>query len=82
MRHVGRFVVKLGRLQSVKLTMAEFEALWAASDARHGAARALAQASSPSALALEPKASKPNCVPFQCETSERAPDRAHLCLRP
>ena len=32
MRHVGRFVTKLGRLPSVKLTMAEFEALWAATD--------------------------------------------------
>jgi len=32
LRHVGRFVTKLGRLQSVKLTMAEFEALWAATD--------------------------------------------------
>lgn len=32
LRHVGRFVVKLGHLQSVKLTMAEFEALWAATD--------------------------------------------------
>jgi hypothetical protein len=31
-RHVSRFVTKLGRLQSVKLTMAEFEALWAATD--------------------------------------------------
>jgi hypothetical protein len=32
LRHVGRFVMKLGRLQSVKLTMAEFDALWAATD--------------------------------------------------
>jgi hypothetical protein len=32
LRHVGRFLMRLGRLQAVKLTMAEFEALWAATD--------------------------------------------------
>ena len=32
MRHVGRFLMRLGRLQAVKLTMKEFEALWAATD--------------------------------------------------
>jgi hypothetical protein len=32
MRHLGRFIMKLGHLQPVKLTMAEFEALWAATD--------------------------------------------------
>ena len=40
LRHVGRFVMKLGRLQSVKLTMAEFEALWAATDKRDTRRRA------------------------------------------
>jgi hypothetical protein len=39
LRHVGRFVMKLGRLQSVKLTMAEFEALWAATDEPNKAPR-------------------------------------------
>ena len=32
LRHVGRFVTTLSRLQSVKLTMAEFEALWSATE--------------------------------------------------
>jgi len=32
LRHVGRFLIRLDRLQAVKLTMKEFEALWAATD--------------------------------------------------
>ena len=39
LRHVGRFIMKLGHLQSVKLTMAEFEALWAATDEPNTAPR-------------------------------------------
>jgi hypothetical protein len=39
MRHVGRFIMRLGHLQSVKLTMAEFEALWAATDEPDSAPR-------------------------------------------
>lgn len=39
MRHLGRFIVKLGHLQPVKLTMAEFEALWAATDEPNTAPR-------------------------------------------
>jgi hypothetical protein len=40
LRHVGRFITKLGHLQSVKLTMAEFEALWAATDEPNAPPRA------------------------------------------
>jgi hypothetical protein len=39
LRHVGRFLMRLGRLQAVKLTMAEFEALWAATDEPETASR-------------------------------------------
>jgi hypothetical protein len=39
LRHVGRFVMKLGRLQGVKLNMKEFEALWAATDEPDAARR-------------------------------------------